>query len=349
MLDKLQFNRIRRHLIASRFECEDSPIYVNVRNFLGKSEVCAFQFGFDDFRNLGDQALWLSLDMLLQSLPVKLRPKGLLFDSSWPSNCKDKPIVLIFPGGGSLGTRYDSSRRRVEMLEKMRPEGIIQMPVSTSFSDNEAISLNRLRDAYAAPLHKIIFARDEQSAKEAKSQISISNKLVPDLSSILPDMSHLRTGGGGTVYLIRSDQESRNEVLPPEAFGRIFDWDNEALSFPSIKIRLARKMLRATRSARLPNLVRQSHLLARIQLRLARAISLHETTRALCFLSQFDKVVTDRLHGVLLAEKLGIPVFAADNDHGKISRYIQTWTPPSGSGGFVSIFPSVNDACRAAK
>lgn len=349
MLDKLQFRRIRRHLIGCRFKCEDSPVCVKVRHFLSRKQVCVFQFGFDDFRNLGDQALWLSLDILLQSLPKKLRPKGLLFESSWPPNEKDKPVVLIFPGGGSLGTRYHSSRRRVELLEKMRPEGIIQMPISTSFSNTEAISLHRLCNAYAAPLHKMVFTRDEQSEKEAKSQILISTQLVPDLTSILPNMSHLRTGGGGTVYLIRRDQESRNEALPPEAFGRVFDWDDEALSFPSLRISLSRKIFRATRSARLPDLARQSRMLAKIQLRLARAISLHETTRALCFLSQFDKVVTDRLHAALLAEKLGISVFAADNDSGKLSRYIQTWTRPLGSGGFVSIFPSVKDASRAAK
>jgi pyruvyl transferase EpsO len=36
-------------------------------------------------------------------------------------------------------------------------------------------------------------------------------------------------------------------------------------------------------------------------------------------------VVTDRLHGVLLALHLGRRVIAVDNNYGKLSSYLDTW------------------------
>jgi pyruvyl transferase EpsO len=287
--------------------------------------------------------------MLLQSLPVKLRPKGLLFEEATATVKNSKNIYLIFPGGGSFGNRYHSSRRRVELIETIRPKGIIQMPVSTSFSDDGAVALDRVRGAYAAPEQKLVFVRDKRSLAEASVKLSAQADLMPDLSSILPDMRHLHVGGKGTVYLVRSDQESNNEVLPPEVKARAVDWNDDALSFPSRQIRIARFALKATRAKRLPRFVRQSDVMAKFRLKLARKISLFETARALCFLSQYDKVVTDRLHGVLLAQKLGIHVFVADNDHGKISRYLQTWMPSDLDDSGLTIFPNMKDACAAAK
>ncbi|GAB5414323.1 MAG: hypothetical protein Cons2KO_19260 [Congregibacter sp.] len=58
---------------------------------------------------------------------------------------------------------------------------------------------------------------------------------------------------------------------------------------------------------------------------IARKISIEETARVITLFSYYDNVVTDRLHGALLAAKLGIPVRVYDNDHGKISRYLDTW------------------------
>ncbi len=48
--------------------------------------------------------------------------------------------------------------------------------------------------------------------------------------------------------------------------------------------------------------------------------------RGLALLSRGRRIVTDRLHGHILATLLGIPHVALDNDYGKLSAYIACWT-----------------------
>jgi pyruvyl transferase EpsO len=47
--------------------------------------------------------------------------------------------------------------------------------------------------------------------------------------------------------------------------------------------------------------------------------------RGLAMLSRGRVVISDRLHGVLLAALAGIPVVAIDNRVGKLSAFLGTW------------------------
>ena len=51
--------------------------------------------------------------------------------------------------------------------------------------------------------------------------------------------------------------------------------------------------------------------------------------RGLRLLARGETVVTDRLHGHILALLLGIPHVVMDNDYGKVGAYIAAWTQAS--------------------
>ena len=341
---KSQLKRVRRRLKASshhRHKTESLSIYESVRIFLAEQQESPFLFGFDDFANLGDQALWISLDMVLRHLPKHLRPRGLLPETDYLDAKQFRDKVIIFPGGGSLGSRYHSSRRRVELIEKLRPSAIIQMPISTSFSNDPAVTKHRVRLAYTSPTSALIFVRDETSKLEAFSELGLDTELQPDLSSALPYLGDLHAGGKGTLYLMRSDRESCGWNMTDEIKGTVADW--ETMPVPrTYELKIARFLFRVTCSWRLPQKIIGSAMLARVRLQLARVIALNETARALSFLSQFDRVVTDRLHGVLLAEKIGVPVFALDNDHGKVSRYLASWNEKGEHGVSVPLLENID-------
>ena len=59
----------------------------------------------------------------------------------------------------------------------------------------------------------------------------------------------------------------------------------------------------------------------------ARASS--KPARGLGLLSGGERIVTDRLHGHILALLLGIPHIVLDNDYGKLAAYIRVWTQAS--------------------
>ncbi len=51
--------------------------------------------------------------------------------------------------------------------------------------------------------------------------------------------------------------------------------------------------------------------------------------RGLRLLARGELIVTDRLHGHILALLLGIPHVVLDNDYGKVGAYIAAWTQRS--------------------
>jgi len=52
--------------------------------------------------------------------------------------------------------------------------------------------------------------------------------------------------------------------------------------------------------------------------------------RGLRLLAQGRVVVTDRLHGHILSDLLGIPHVVLDNEYGKIAAYLDAWPAPKG-------------------
>lgn len=294
--------------VVDVLEAQNGPIYL---------------YGFDNFINLGDQALWQSLDRLLRHLPRHIRVRGLLSGPPFPRSSRHEKMAVVFPGGGSMGNRYGSSLRRVELIETMQPHTIVQMPVSTTFDEEGELSIERVAQAYAAPSESCVFIRDARSRTEAAERLGIEARLVRDLTAFLPDMHDLKVGGQGRLLLLRKDQEAPGDAAQAPDAGVIADWQDMDAKH-TLEFRAVRFMLRQI-ERRFPRVLRETDLVARVRMWAAGTLSEIQTARAIAFLAGFDQIITDRLHGVLLARKLGLTGCMLDNDHGKLSRYFDTW------------------------
>lgn len=343
--DKL-FSKIRKRLRASNVEIEnteDAYTLDILTEFLASRQRKIYLFDYEDFNNLGDQALWTSLIRLLRLLPQKIKINGLLPNLALPYPDRLAGTTLIFPGGGSLGNRYTCSLRRARLIEKARPDSIIQMPVSTTFSETRPIlSKARLGKAYSST-ESLIFIRDSTSLKEAKFELSIDGTLARDLTSFLPTMEHLRIGGHGLLTLLRKDQEAAFQRPKKPNIGIVADWEN-VKEKSQTEIKIASAIFFLANSPLPPFQMKWRDAAAKIRLWAANRISEIHTARAMAFLALFDNLITDRLHGVLLARKVGLTVCAIDNDHGKLSRYLFTWEKESIERNGIKICANIEEA-----
>lgn len=325
---RLSFRRIRKRLregLTKKTRTQNKDLILEIENFLSSRNGKSYLFGFDNFANLGDQALWLSLNLLIQELPKPIQAHGLLPNLEPPHTIHFEKATLIFPGGGSLGNRYDSSRRRVTLIEKIRPDSILQMPISTTFTEhNSDFTKEHVAKVYASTKASKIFTRDLKSLEEASTELNISAQLARDLSSFLPQMADLKVGGQGLLLLLRTDQEAALKRTINESIGLVADWKNINYKY-TYSLKFALLVYNLTNSSQRPYNLKWGDAIAMLRMQAARTISEIHTARALAFLSLFDSIITDRLHGVLLAQKLELPICVIDNDHGKLSRYLHTW------------------------
>jgi exopolysaccharide biosynthesis predicted pyruvyltransferase EpsI len=300
----------------------DPEFLVKVSAFLKRHDGPIYLFGFSPFTNLGDHALWSALVRLLGEID-SIKIKGALSRAPISFGGVERDALVIFPGGGSLGNRYTSSKARVELIEAMRPRAILQMPVSTTFADPGAVSVDRVSRAYQSAKDGLFFVRDSQSYEEANRVLGINVELAPDLSALLPSMSDLADKGGGTLYLLRQDQEADGKLIAPSG-SMATDWNQFNKTAPDDLKAMNQQWWQGARRWAVFKPFNTASVLKRREV-LATRIADAQTTRALALLGGFDRIVTDRLHGMLLANKLGIPCVAIDNDHNKLSRYAKTW------------------------
>lgn len=300
------------------------PLVEHTRAFLESFDGAIYVNGYERFSNLGDQALWLSQMRLARYLADDGRLRGLSSLRPALQTPPEAPFMIVFAGGGSLGNRYRTTAHRAHLIESWRPGAIVQMPVSTSFADPGVISRSRLASAYALPERQLVFARDARSRDEARGELGIDAVLVRDLTAMLPDMHDLHVGGGGRLYLMRQDKEAGPVALDTAGRDRFRDWDDIGHGLGP-KAEALDVLFRASNFSRLPSGLRNADAASAFRMYAAEALSEIHTARALAFLAGFDEIVTDRLHGVLLARKLGIPGYMLDNDHGKLSRYFGSW------------------------
>jgi pyruvyl transferase EpsO len=320
---KIITDHILNSNLGDQYPIEFKEIKSKIQNFASDKEL--YFFGYHNFSNTGDQALWLSLTLIYKSLNIAGNENKLLTNQerSVKSNTK-KEKVLIFPGGGSLGNRYQSSKNRISIIESNPGVQFIQMPASTSFADDR-ITLDRLKSAYKKN-QGLIFCRDTLSTNESKEILKIKATTTPDLVEYLPSCKQFQTGELGEIHLLRCDQEAtdRNKLIK-KTISNSIDWDIIESMYPIPEITKQVAIWKLLSNKGLSRIFQNIDLIKILRFNAAHEISLLKTARAIAFLSFYKEIMTDRLHGVILSRNLGLDISYFDNDHGKIGRYISTW------------------------
>ena len=285
---------------------------------------------YPNYLNPGDCAIWLGTRRILEELhgapPVYVCTLRNFSADRCTRHLGDGTVY--FKGGGNLGgiySKHDHMRRKT--LAALDGRRTVILPQSIAESPGETADAGTL-DLLADGRDCVLFARDRPSKAAFEARLGRPVPLCPDLCHALE--FEPAEAGDGTTLLVRRDPELRTSTLAPQEMLRdAWDWNDIAM------LRVWNKLGKLPASA--PNGAGRSSF----QDRVARAKMQHAIRR----LAKHATVVTDRLHGMILAQAIGKRVIALDNSTGKVASYFQTWSEMLPG---VSIAASLEDAVRQA-
>lgn len=215
--------------------------------------------------------------------------------------CTDDDIITL-TGGGNMSDRYPSIEDARRFLVGSFPGNrIISFPQTIDFSETPAgrRELRKSRRAYGRHRGLQLFAREPVSLETMRREFpGTTVGLVPDIVLSLSDLAHHGVRRG-VLLCVRNDQES--------AMGA------------ATRSKLIERIAAEVPEARITDTV----------LPLDRRLTVEERERELRrLLSDFgeaEAVVTDRLHGMIIAAITGTLCVVMQNNNHKIAATYQKW------------------------
>jgi exopolysaccharide biosynthesis predicted pyruvyltransferase EpsI len=284
--------------------------------------------------NCGDSAIWLGEASLALALGRRIRS---FVDRTTADTARvPADTLLVLHGGGNFGGLYPTHHElRIRTLERYHHRRIVQLPQSIEWTDDTA--REGLRRAVGEHPDFHLLVRDQRSLAIAQRDLDCPVTLVPDAAFALGPLPRRRPSAPLAVQR-RVDREAdpSGERLDVPTF----DWLSARPTDPrAIALRAFRLQLRGTRYLPGPagELMRlaSADVLARLNLR-----------HAVQLLSTGERLVTDRLHGHVLATLLGIPHIVVNDRFGKIEALWSTWTSQLGVGEFAPDWGVAMDRAR---
>jgi exopolysaccharide biosynthesis predicted pyruvyltransferase EpsI/SAM-dependent methyltransferase len=286
---------------------------------------------FPNHRNAGDSALWLAGEQLLGELTggVRYRCTSRTFDRArFERAVGDGPIVLN--AGGNLGDLYPEGQQRLreEVLATFPGRPVVQLPQSIHFQD--PANLERMRRLVGEHGATTILCRDQASLELARSSFDAVVDHCPDLALAGPVLRPAADPGVDVLWLSRTDPEHRHDAPVGQPGVEVVDWLEPLPGEPRwpgrrrAAFELNLRLVGTTGPVPHPGSL-ASTLAAATFGPLARAW----TQRGVDILGRGRVVVTDRLHGHLLAFLAGIPSVVLDNSYGKVHGVVALTTASS--------------------
>jgi pyruvyl transferase EpsO len=324
---------------SALLRCLADRVDAGLREVLGGARDVAL-VNFPNHSNPGDSAIWLGARAALRRLRVRVR-----YQCAW---CTYSPEALrralphgpvLLNGGGNFGDLYRGQQGlRERLLTELTDRPIVQLPQSIHFRKQE--NLDRMRHLVAEHGRVTVIAREQRSEALAREHFDADVRLLPDtalaLRPIRPAPMPSSEPVDDMLWLHRLSKD-------PEYVDHGFDLDEFGLS--SREVEWIRPQPaepawtptgRAVRAANgwLLARARSDQRWARHAWRPLGAtfVPLGEgfVRRGLAIMATGRVLVTDKLHGHLLALLAGIPHVVLDNSYGKVSGTYQAWTHPSG-------------------
>ena len=214
---------------------------------------------------------------------------------------EDDVIFLI--GGGNFGMLYrESEYIRRTVIRKCKRCKIVMFPQSSTYSNSkfDSLELKRSIRLYSAHSKLYLLARDHKTYAMMQQAFYRNHVfLVPDIVltwNIEDLINQKQTGNKRVLFCIRKDLESKADS---DLIDRSFrQTKQKGLSIDEFDTETYRKINANMR--------------------------IEELVSALDKFIQADYVITDRLHGMVLACLTGTPCLAFDNSTGKVSGQ-HTW------------------------
>ncbi|WP_447717209.1 polysaccharide pyruvyl transferase family protein [Pluralibacter gergoviae] len=274
------------------------------------------------YHNVGDLLIFRGTLELLSEHNVKIKAFRSVIDYNYDDikNYVTPSTTILCQGGGNFGDIYPAHQQlRESVVEHFPKNRIIVLPQTAYFSSEQnfqksLLKLNKHQDL-------ILFARDQNT-------LNIFDKLTTK-ALLSPDMAHALYGklkksehkNHGVLYFLRADceiNEFQKRITFP-AGTQSKDWSD----FITIKDRLYRRFIsymffisNKLNSAKFKDLTAY----------LWRNHCNKLVSRSFVYFSQFNEIVTSRMHGHILACLVDVPNKVIDNSYGKNSGYFNEWT-----------------------
>lgn len=226
---------------------------------------------------------------------------------------------LALHGGGNLGDLWPHFQLFREMLiDRYRDVPIVILPQSVHFAD--AGKRGRAATIFGRHAMLFTFVRDTESLRFIRDDCGGAGEIMPDMAHQLwrrdpfhpPDAHEV----SGTLVQRRRDKERRSEIGTPAG---AFDWHDLKGRSDTLILRSLRKLQTIDNPLRhrLPNY----ELWRRYRDRLIK--------RAVERFRAYERIDTDRLHGLILGALLRREVQFRDGTYGKLHRYARLWLSES--------------------
>lgn len=304
-----------------------------LRRIIGERRVTAM-VDFPNYPNVGDTAIYLGQLACLASLGIA-RPRFICDFRSYDGRALAEAAgdgVVLLTGGGSFGDMWPTGQEcREDIMRSCRKNPIIQLPQTLHFEAQA--NLDRARAAVDGHGNVTILCRDDSSLEIARREFNVASELCPDMAFCIGSLDRPRSASRPIVWIARNDKESVHAVSAgADAF--VLDWDDEPRTrLFRVNRALTDAAMRPPRSLRRALLSRRGwrELLPRktwrsLAIRTYEPLARQRLRRGLDMLAAGNMVITDRLHGHILAMLLGIRHVILDNTYGKLSSFHRAWT-----------------------
>jgi pyruvyl transferase EpsO len=286
-----------------------------------------------DHVNVGDQLIFQGEIDFLSQRDIIPNYISSLFTLDWRDFSPDTLILLH--GGGNFGDVWDEHQDfRLKVIKKYIKNRIFIFPQSVQYNNHNSL----LNDAKSFSEHPnlTICARDNYSYELLKQHFNNEILLVPDMAFCSSYMNQRTTGKGGMLLLKRRDREIPT-TIPFRDYSNfeISDWPTFNFSFKNL----------AFKSIEKANRLFSKNIYYKINKGLSGDTTFGTVTyrdreylisQGVEFISNFDLVVSTRLHGHILSLLMGIPTIMIDNNYGKNSRFYNTWLQNIPNNSLVS-------------
>jgi exopolysaccharide biosynthesis predicted pyruvyltransferase EpsI len=271
---------------------------------------------FPNYSNIGDSLIWLG--ELAYFDRHAGRPASYVcttYDFDPHALRRALPAGPVYlSGGGNFGDIWPRFQAfRVAVLDSMQGRAVIQLPQTLLFRDEANVRLTR--EAIKQHGNFTLMVRDQRSFHFARDQLDCKTILAPDMAFSMGPLTSTLTATRDATYLVRSDKEASADrgtiAVPNDIDALVTDWIRES-PVPT----LANRIVGALRK----------RLDRRSSEAMFRETANSERGRGLWLLCGGRAVVTDRLHGHILALLIGLPQIVVDNNYGKLSGFMDAWT-----------------------
>ena len=282
---------------------------------------------YPNHHNVGDPALYVGTLRTLKRIGVRVtyRCDQLTYSRSALGIELDRGTeVVLINGGGNLGDQYPQQVVRERVLSDFPDVRTIQLPQSLWFVSEP----NRERFGELVTRHQdlTLLWRDRDSYETAVRTFAAPAILCPDMALGLGPKIRPIAASQDVLWLRRTDRESAS----PGSLGGVVDglepvdW-LDASPEEAVGCSSGRWLLRANRF--LTRWTTRRPWLWRPLARTFEPLAERRLEFGCRLLARGRVVVTDRLHGVVIALLMGIPVIAVDTTNRKVSSFINTWLP----------------------